>query len=163
MVHVVDAASFAVTENILVGTRPRRFIFTPNEEELWVSAELSSEVYVIDPASNKVTEVMEYVPPGFRPEDVTPGGMAITQDGSKVLVTLGRANHIAIVDTATKQVLDYVLVGRRAWFVALSADDRTAIVVNGLSDDVTIVDVEGAKPVKSVPVGRVPYGVLIDD
>ena len=32
---------------------------------------------------------------------------------------------------------------------------------NGMSDDVTVVDVAGAKAVKSIPVGRVPYGVVI--
>ena len=34
-------------------------------------------------------------------------------------------------------------------------------VVNGLSDDVTVVDVAGAKAVKSIPVGRVPYGLVL--
>jgi YVTN family beta-propeller protein len=34
-------------------------------------------------------------------------------------------------------------------------------VVNGLSDDVTVVDVAAAKAIKSIPVGRVPYGVVI--
>ena len=34
-------------------------------------------------------------------------------------------------------------------------------VVNGLSDDITVVDVAGAKAVKSIPVGRVPYGALL--
>jgi len=33
--------------------------------------------------------------------------------------------------------------------------------VNGLSDDVTVVDVAAAKAIKSIPVGRVPYCVVI--
>src|SRR5690606_22405874 len=110
MVHVVDTATDRVTKNIVVGTRPRRFILTPDGSELWVSAELSSEVYVIDTATNEIKDVLFYQPPGFRPEDVTPVGMAITEDGSKVLVSLGRANHIAIVDRETRDVLSYVLV-----------------------------------------------------
>jgi YVTN family beta-propeller protein len=34
-------------------------------------------------------------------------------------------------------------------------------VVNGLSDDITVVDIASAKAIKSVPVGRVPYGVVL--
>jgi YVTN family beta-propeller protein len=163
MVHVIDPATHAVTKNILVGTRPRRFILTPDDKELWVSSELSSEIYVIDRATNDVAEVLQFLPPGFRPEDVTPVGMAITADGSKVLVSLGRANHIAIVDAHSKAVLGYVLVGSRPWSVALTRDEKTAVVANGLSDDITVVDMAGMKPLRSIPVGRVPHTVLIDD
>ena len=55
MVHVIDELSGAVVENIIVGTRPRRFVLTPDGKELWVSAELSGEIYVIDRATNQVT------------------------------------------------------------------------------------------------------------
>jgi YVTN family beta-propeller protein len=36
-------------------------------------------------------------------------------------------------------------------------------VANGLSDDVSIVNVADRKVTKSVPVGRVPYMVVVDD
>jgi YVTN family beta-propeller protein len=136
---------------------------TQDDTELWVSAELSSEIYVIDRAANEVKDVLEYLPPGFRIEDVTPVGIDMTKDGSKALVSLGRANHIAIVDVASKEVIQYVLVGNRAWSVALNHDDSVAIVANGLSDDITVVDMTTMKAVKSIPVGRVPHSVLIDD
>ncbi|HHY48739.1 MAG TPA: hypothetical protein GYA10_03220, partial [Alphaproteobacteria bacterium] len=115
-------------------------------------------------ATNEIKgESLVFVPPGFREEDVTPVGMAVTRDGSKVLVSLGRANHIAIVDAATHEVLQYVLVGRRAWSVDLTSDEALAFVSNGLSDDITVVDMKSMKAVKSVPVGRVPHTVVIDD
>ncbi len=163
MIHVVDTSANVVTKNILVGTRPRRFIMAPDESEIWVSAELSSEIYVIDMETNEVSDVLEFLPPGFRPEDVTPVGMAITADGSKVLISLGRANHIAVVDRVSRETLSYVLVGSRAWSVALNRDETIAIVANGLSDDITVVDMESMRPVESIPVGRVPHTVLIDD
>ncbi|CDP51126.1 MAG: PQQ-dependent catabolism-associated beta-propeller protein [Devosia nanyangense] len=164
MVHVVDTATGAVTKNILVGTRPRRFILTPDGSELWVSCELSSEIYIIDTKTLEIKgDSLIFVPPGFREEDVTPVGMAITQDGSKVYVSLGRANHVAVVDAKTHDVLQYILVGKRAWSVDLSRDEKTAIVANGLSDDITIVDTASMKPVKSLPIGRVPHTVVIDD
>lgn len=163
MVHVVDIASARVTKNIIVGTRPRRFIVTPDGAELWVSDELSSEVHVIDLATLEVSEVLSFLPPGFRPEDVTPVGMTITDNGSMVIISLGRANHIAFVETKTREVLAYTLVGSRAWDVALSRDEKTAYVANGLSDDITIVDVASMKPIQSIAVGRTPHSIRVDD
>jgi YVTN family beta-propeller protein len=163
MGHVIDEAAGAVVENIIVGTRPRRFVLTPDGSELWVSAELSGEVYVIDRASTTVKDVITFLPPGFRQVDVTPVGMAITDDGATVIVTLGRANHIAFVDAASKEIEDYVLVGSRAWGVGLSPDEATLYVANGLSDDLTVVDAASRRVTKSVPVGRVPHSVLVDD
>ncbi|MBI4923516.1 MAG: PQQ-dependent catabolism-associated beta-propeller protein [Devosia nanyangense] len=163
MVHVIDPASGAVTKNIVVGTRPRRLILTPDGSELWVSCELSSEIDIIDTKTLEIKDSLTFVPPGFREEDVTPVGMAITRDGSKILLSLGRANHIAIIDAHTHDVLKYVLVGKRAWSIDLSKDEKIAIVANGLSDDITIVDMASMSAVKSLPIGRVPHSVVIDD
>lgn len=163
MVHVIDREKAAVVKNIIVGTRPRRFVVTPDGSELWVSDELSSEVHVIDIASLTIKDDLTFVPPGFRPQDVTPVGMTITRDGSKVLITLGRANHLAIVDARTRKVLQYVLVGSRAWDVDLTRDEKTAFVSNGLSDDITVVDMTSMTPVQSLPVGRTPHSIRVDD
>jgi YVTN family beta-propeller protein len=89
--------------------------------------------------------------------------MTMTKDGKTAVVALGRANHIAIVDTATKKVKDYVLVGSRAWGVAFSPDEKTLYVANGLSDDLSIVDMRSRQNVRTVPVGRVPHTVIVDD
>ena len=87
----------------------------------------------------------------------------ITADGSRAFVALGRANHVAVVDVPPRKVIDYILVGSRAWGLALSADERTLYVANGLSDDISIIDVPSLEVTTSVPVGGVPYGILIDD
>ena len=164
MVHVVDLEKQAVVKNIVVGTRPRRFILTPDGKQLWVSCELSSEIFIIDTATNEIVgDSLVLVPPGFREEDVTPVGMAITRDGSKVLASLGRANHVAVIDAKSLNVIQYILVGSRAWSVDLSSDEKVAIVANGLSDDITVIDMTSLQPIRSLPVGRVPHTVLIDD
>jgi len=163
MVHVIDRAKSAVVKNIIVGTRPRRFVVTPDGSELWVSDELSSEIHVIDISTLTIKDALSFVPPGFRAEDVTPVGMTITKDGSKILITLGRANNLAIVDAKTREVLQYVLVGSRAWDVDLSRDEKTAYVTNGLSDDITIIDMDSMTPIQSLSVGRTPHSIRVDD
>jgi len=163
LVHVIDVEAGEVIADILVDTRPRRFALTPDETELWVSAELAGMINIIDVATLKLIGDVTFRPRGFRREQVTPVDVLITRDGSRAYVALGRANHVAVVDVASRKVLDYLLVGRRAWGLALTRDERTLYVANGLSDDISIIDTERMKVIKSVPVGMVPYGILIDD
>jgi YVTN family beta-propeller protein len=70
---------------------------------------------------------------------------------------------VAVVDVAKRTVLDYILVGKRAWGLALSNDEKKLYVANGLSDDISIIDTARGVVVTSIPVGMVPYGILIDD
>jgi YVTN family beta-propeller protein len=94
---------------------------------------------------------------------VTPVDVLIAKDGKRAYVALGRANHVAVVDVNSREILDYILVGKRAWGLALTHDEKRLYVANGLSDDITIIDTESLKALTSIPVGMVPYGILIDD
>ena len=78
-------------------------------------------------------------------------------------MTLGHAAHVAIVDVPARKVLGYILVGKRAWGVTLSRDEATLYVANGQGDDVTVIDTRSRKAKISVPVGRIPYGIVVDD
>lgn len=161
VVHVVDAATRSVVKNIPVGKRPRRFLIAGGE--LWVTNELDGSASVIRTSDHTVQATLNFLPQGMRREDVTPVGLALSPDGKTAYVGLGRANHVAVVDVASKQVKSYVLVGKRAWGLAVSRDGKRLYVANGLSDDMTIVDTASLKAVKTIRVGRVPHTVVIDD
>jgi PQQ-dependent catabolism-associated beta-propeller protein len=163
MVHVIDTEAQEVVKDILVDTRPRRFALTPDERELWVSAELAGVVDIIDVESLEIVADVAFLPTGFRKEQVTPVDVLITKDGARAYVALGRANHVAVVDVKSRKVLDYILVGKRAWGLALTDDERRLYVANGLSDDISIIDTGSLRVITSIPVGQVPYGILIDD
>jgi YVTN family beta-propeller protein len=94
---------------------------------------------------------------------MTPVDIVMTADGTRAFVALGRANRVAVVDVATRSVIDYVLVGKRAWGLQLSADESRLFVANGLSDDLTVINTQSLEAITSIPVGLVPYGILIDD
>jgi YVTN family beta-propeller protein len=148
---------------VVVGTRPRRFAATPDGRELWVSAELSGDIFIIDRQTFQVAGRIEFLPPGMRKSDVTPVGLAMTRDGKTAYVTLGHAAHVAVVDVPTRKVLSYVLVGKRAWGVTLSRDEKRVFVANGFGDDITIIDAASRRALISIPVGRTPWGIAIDD
>ena len=70
---------------------------------------------------------------------------------------------MAVVDVAGREIEDYILVGSRAWNTTLNGDESLLYVVNGLSDDISVIDIDDRRVTTSIPVGRVPYAVLIDD
>lgn len=163
LVHVIDIKTMTVTADIFVGTRPRRFALTPDERELWVSAELAGLVDIIDTNTHRVIGDIAFLPTGFRRNEVTPVDLLMTRDGKTAYVALGRANHVAVVDVASRKVKAYILVGKRPWGLALSSDEKRLFVANGLSDDISIIDIPSHKVLKSVAVGQVPYGILLDE
>lgn len=161
LVHVIDTATAKVVKNVKVGKRPRRMAITADGKELWVTNELDTSVSIISTADHSVVATIKFEVKGARAEDITPVGITMTKDGKRAFVGLGKANHVAFVDVAARKVTGLVLVGKRAWNVTLNKAESQLWVVNGLSDDVTVVDVAGVKAIKSIPVGRVPYGVVI--
>jgi PQQ-dependent catabolism-associated beta-propeller protein len=163
LVHVIDVESGKIIKDILTATRPRRFALSPDGRELWVSCELSGIVDIIDAASLQSKGQIAFLPKGMRREQVTPVDLVMSRDGKTAYVALGRANHVAVVDVASRSVKDYILVGRRPWGLRFSADEKTLYVANGLSDDVSIIETATQKVRKTVPVGMVPYAVVIDD
>ena len=87
--------------------------------------------------------------------------MRFTLDNTLAFVALGPSNRIAVIDVATHEIKDYILVGQRPWHIALKPDGTKLFAANGLTNDLTIIDVESLKAEKSVPVGRLPWGVAI--
>ncbi|QTN21199.1 PQQ-dependent catabolism-associated beta-propeller protein [Rhizobacter sp. AJA081-3] len=161
LVHVIDVATAKVVKNIKVGKRPRRMAITPDGKELWVTNELDASVSIVSTADHSVLGSIKFAVKGARAEDISPVGITMTRDGKRAFVSLGKANHVAFVDVPGRKVTDLVLVGKRAWNVTLDKAEARLWVVNGLSDDVTVVDVAAAKAIKSIPVGRVPYGLVV--
>jgi len=147
----------------VVGNRPRRMMLTQDLRELWVSNEVGGTISVLDTSTYQVTSELSFAPKGIRPENISPVGMVMTKDGKRAYVTLGSANHVAVVDTASHTVLDYILVGKRAWGVSLNSDESKLYVTNGKSDDLAVIDTARLKVIKSVPAGRVPHDVVVDD
>jgi YVTN family beta-propeller protein len=65
------------------------------------------------------------------------------------------------VDAASGSVEKYLLVGQRVWQMAFTPDGKTLLTTNGLSNDISLIDVASLKVVRSIPVGRLPWGVVV--
>ncbi len=158
MAHWIDTETYEIIANTLVDQRPRHASFTADGSELWVSSEIGGTVTVFDVGSKDEKAKIAFEIKGVRPDRVQPVGFELTSDGKYAFVALGPANHVAVVDQKTYEVLDYILVGRRVWHVTFNGDESLLFTTNGVSGDVTVIDVAKLQPVKTIKVGRFPWG-----
>jgi PQQ-dependent catabolism-associated beta-propeller protein len=163
MAHFIDAASHEITHNVLVDQRPRVATFTADGAEVWVSSEIGGTVSVIDNQTRELKHKIGFEIPGVPAEAIQPVGVGITSDRSKAFVALGPANRVAVVDAQSYEVEDYLLVGQRVWQLAFSPDEKFLYTTNGVSNDISVIDVEDEKVIKSVAVGAFPWGVAVKD
>ena len=158
MAHWIDTETYEIIANTLVDQRPRHAKFTNDGSELWVSSEIGGTVTVFDVEDQSEKAKIAFEIKGVRPDRVQPVGFELTSDGKYAFVALGPANHVAVVDQKTYEVLDYLLVGRRVWHMTLNDDESLLFATNGVSGDVTVIDVAERKPTKTIKVGRFPWG-----
>jgi YVTN family beta-propeller protein len=85
----------------------------------------------------------------------------LTSNGKYAFVALVSANHVAVIDAKTYEVPRYLVVGRRAWHLGLTPDEKLLFATNGVSGDITVVDDDDLKAIKSIKVGRDPWEVAI--
>ena len=159
IVHVFDGRTYEPIKRIITNLRPRRLAV--RDKELWVSSEMGSRVEIFDIASFEKIDEIIFAPRGFRSEQLTPVDIIFDHSQKNAFVALGSANHVVIVDAIEREVTKYILVGRRPWGLALTPNGKQIFVLNGLSDDVTIIDINSGRPVRTSRTGLVPHSVEI--
>ncbi len=159
LVHVFDGTTYEPVETILTNLRPRRLAL--RDKELWVSSEMGSRVEIFDTASFEKIDEIIFAPRGFRSEQLTPVDILFDHEQTTAFIALGSANHVVIVDAVSREILKYILVGHRPWGLGLTPDGKQLFVLNGLSDDVTIINIAKKRPVRTSRTGLVPHSVEI--
>ena len=162
MAHFINTESLEIESNVLVDTRPRVAQFNADGSEVWVSSEIGGTVSVIDVETKTIKHKIEFEVAGLRPESLQPVGVKIASDGTdKVYIALGPSARVAVVNAKTYEVEKYLLVGPRVWNLEFSPDQKFLFTTNGVSGDVSIINLEKRRVVKSVKVGRFPWGVVV--
>lgn len=164
MAHFISLEDFKIKYNVLVDQRPRYARFTNDGSKLFVSSEIGGTVSVIK-MNGETGPVLEekigFAVPGVQPEWLQPVGMRITSDNKWLFVALGPANRVAVVDVASHEVVDYILVGQRVWHLEFTPDEKFLLTTNGNSNDVTVIDVAAHEAIKSIQVGQQPWGIVV--
>ena len=131
-VTVLDADSAAVIETIAIGKRPRGLKLTADGSRLYVAV-----------------SGLPKCPPSVPDEECAKLERDLKADG------------IAVVDTATHQVVKVLHAGSDPEQFALSRDGKRLFVANEDSATLSVVDVANGTVVQRVPVGREPEGVAV--
>ncbi len=161
MAHWIDTESEQLFANTLVDSRPRHAEFVKHGTELWVSSEIGGTITVFDVATQAEKGKIRFEIQGVHPDRVQPVGFELTEDEKTAFVALGPSNHLAVINADTFEVEDYILVGRRVWHMEFNADKSLLFTTNGVSGDVTVVDVAKRKAIKTIKVGRFPWGAAL--
>lgn len=163
--HVVDAATGAVIDNLIVDARPRFVAFTPDGKQFWVSSEARATVSVFETATRRRLGKIDFQAAKLveATSDVfaQPVAIVFTRDGRRAFVGLGRAKLVAEVDPATLKIVRTFPAGWRVWNVALSPDQKRLYTANGLSGDVSVIDLGANRAIGNVKVGGKPWGLAV--
>jgi PQQ-dependent catabolism-associated beta-propeller protein len=159
LVHFIDAASATLVDSQMVGTRPRDAQFNADGSQLWVSSETRASVSVFAMPSRKLLHTIDFDADERAPDTVQAVGMVLRPQ--RVFVALGRGNAVAEVDPRTFAIQRYFPVGSRNWGIGISPDGSRLFAANGLSGDVTVIDLVSNKPVATVKTGGKPWGVVV--
>ena len=116
---------------------------------------------VLDTKSKEAISKISFKIPGVYKDKIQPVGIKLTSDGKYAFVALGPANHVAVVDAKTYEVIKYLLVGKRVWQLDLANNETKLYTTNGVSGDVSIIDIDSLKVEKTIKVGRFPWGIAV--
>jgi len=139
-----------------VGTDPWGVAVNPDGKKVYVANWESSNVSVIDIATNTVTAT---VPVGYEPS-----GVAVNPAGTKVYVTHDGSDTVSVIDTATNTLTATVPIGSYSSYgVAVTPDGTKVYVTHDDSHDtVSVIDTATNTLTATVPIGSHSYGVAVN-
>lgn len=164
-VSLIDLKSLTYVGEIPVGGVPRPIAVTHDESTLYCALSDLHGFVIADIPARKVIRTVELpaLPPGTEfPVPRTPThGLELTPDERELWVTSCGTDMVYIFDTARKQIVGKVAVGKGPNWVTFSPDGRYCCVSNVLSDDVSIIDTSKRQEVARTKVGSQPKRLVV--
>lgn len=163
---VVDLKTFAHTKTLTVGNHPHGQASPASQDKLYVAAEISGTVTLVDTIRDEVIKTFDV---GF---GVEPQNGAITPDG-RFLYQPSYAGYYQVFDTQKEQIIEYIHTLGIGHNTVMSPDGRFAYLLPiaggpghfarpslGLPrtqpKEVTVVDARTHKVVGTIPTGSGP-------
>jgi PQQ-dependent catabolism-associated beta-propeller protein len=138
-IAMVDVASLKFLGKLDAGDDPETFDIHPNGY-LYLSNEDDAKATVINPETG---EIVEEIKVGLEPE-----GVAVSPDGSIVLVTSESTNMVHVIDSSQHKVVANILVAARPRGLAFNNDGSYAYVSSEVGNEIAIIDTKTFKITK---------------
>lgn len=141
------------TTSIPLGNGTFGIAVTPNGQKIYVSNNSSSDVSVLEVATNTVINTISV---GLFPRE-----MAITPDGSRLYVSNQNSANVSVIDLANDTVIATVPAGALPRNIAITPNGTKAYVANQFSNNLTVIAVLDNTVITTIAVGSQPQGVFI--
>ncbi len=93
-------------------------------------------------------------PPGLMAKKMAwPDRLAVSRDGSRLLVALNLSDAAAVVDAQSRRVIHYVDTGSYPYGAAILADGHTGLVSNESPGTVSAIDMNAGRKLEDIQVG----------
>lgn len=132
-------------------TRPHCAVFGPKDGRLYVTAELTKSIDVIDPTSHKI---IGSIPTGERESHM----LAISNDGTRGYTSNVGAGSVSAIDLVNKKVLAIIPVSGIAQRIAISPDDRWVFTADQTKPRLAVIDTRRNKIARWVPLADIAFG-----
>jgi YVTN family beta-propeller protein len=153
-ISLIDLDSHSQIANIDLGaaSRPHAAVFGPRDGKLYVTAELTNSIKVIDPSTRKVISTIET---GARESHM----LAISSDGLRAYTSNVGAGTISAIDLRTKHVIASIPVARVIQRVAISKDDRWIFTTDQTAPRLAVIDARKGEVSKWVPLRDMGFSI----
>lgn len=144
------------------GDEPRDIVISPDGKRAYVISRGTNFIFVIDLATNQVIAGIDLFTDIRNPFGPGPEALALTPDGSMLLVANQVDSSVVLINTTSNAILTTLPAPNFPMDVAVSPDGRIAYVVGYGEDRVTVIDLATRKVLTSITLpGRDvrPYAV----
>ena len=152
-VSVIDLKTRARVAEIDLGvpTRPHEPVFGP-DGKLYVTAELTQSIKVIDPASRKI---VGEIPTGASESHM----MVLSHDGKRAYTANVGPGTVSVIDVPGREVITTIHVSRTVQRIAMSADGRWVFTADQTKPQIAVIDTQTNKVDGWIPVPDLGYGM----
>lgn len=136
VLNCANPAAPALTTTLATGQHPISLLLNRAQTKLYVANAHSETVSVVNTSTNAIASTILLQPTGAHGlPGVTPTGLGLTPDESRLYVSLGDLNAIGTVDTASNNLIGYIPAG---WY-------PTSIVVSPVKPVILVANAKGTQ------------------
>ena len=151
-VDVIDTATNQIITTVfLPGDWAKHILFTPDGRSAYVANFSRGEVDVIDTTTYQVTNI---------PTAAGSRRLCISSAGDRVYVANDKGNSVSAIDTATKQVIATIPVGRGPLGIGVTPNGEEVYATNQGTGTVSVINTSTLTVVATIPTGDLPQRVV---
>jgi len=154
MITVIDLDSRKRVAQIGLGhpSRPHCALFGPKDGLLYVTAELTQTVEVIDPTTRAI---VDSIPTGAAESHM----MALSSDGKRAYIANVGAGTISVIDLQARKLVKGIPVAKLVQRIAISGDGRWLFTADQTKPQLAVIDTKVNTVKKWIPLPDLGYGM----